>query len=113
MGRLMCAEAEVSPKDIPQLAQLAEAMGRQANATAVLGAPIVDGGRTVVPVAATRFGLGAGDSLIAKGLGGGMTARPLGVIVIDRSGVRFQRTPQSSLAPSRLALFSASRSRRD
>jgi hypothetical protein len=36
---------------------------------------------------------------LAKGVGGGMTAKPLGFIVIDRHGVRFQRTPQPTLAP--------------
>jgi hypothetical protein len=28
-----------------------------------------------------------------------MTAKPLGFIVIDRHGVRFQRMPQPTLAP--------------
>jgi hypothetical protein len=100
VGRLMDAEAEALQKDIPpQLAELAETIGKKANATAVFGSPIVDGDRTVIPVAQARFGLGVGDGLIAKGLGGGMTAKPLGFIVIDRHGVRFQRTPQPSLAP--------------
>ena len=100
MGRLTDIEGEALQKDIPpQLAELAEAIGRQANATAVFGSPIVDGERTVIPVASARFGLGGGDGLIAKGVGGGMTAKPLGFIVIDRHGVRFQRTPQPTLAP--------------
>ena len=100
MGRLTDIETEALQKDIPpQLAELAEAIGRQANATAVFGSPIVDGERTVIPVASARFGLGGGDGLIAKGVGGGMTAKPLGFIVIDRHGVRFQRTPQPTLAP--------------
>jgi hypothetical protein len=100
MGRLTDIEAEALQKDIPpQLAELAEAIGRQANATAVFGSPIVDGERTVIPVASARFGLGGGDGLIAKGVGGGMTAKPLGFIVIDKHGVRFQRTPQPTLAP--------------
>ena len=100
MGQLMDAEAEALQKDIPpQLAELAETIGKKANATAVFGSPIVDGDRTVIPVASARFGLGGGDGLIAKGVGGGMTAKPLGFIVIDRSGVRFQKTPQPSLAP--------------
>jgi hypothetical protein len=100
MGRLMDAEAEALQKDIPpQLAELAETIGKKANATAVFGSPIVDGDRTVIPVASARFGLGGGDGLIAKGVGGGMTAKPLGFIVIDRSGVRFQKTPRPSLAP--------------
>ena len=100
MGRLTDIEAEALQKDIPpQLAELAEAIGKKANASAVFGSPIVDGDRTVIPVASARFGLGGGDGLIAKGVGGGMTAKPLGFIVIDRNGVRFQKTPQPSLAP--------------
>jgi Sporulation protein YtfJ (Spore_YtfJ) len=100
MGRLTDIEAEALQKDIPpQLAELAEAIGKKANATAVFGSPIVDGERTVIPVASARFGLGGGDGLIAKGVGGGMMAKPLGFIVIDRHGVRFQRTPQPTLAP--------------
>jgi hypothetical protein len=100
MGRLTNVEAEALEKDIPpQFAELAEAIGKKANATAVFGSPIVDGERTVIPVASARFGLGGGDGLIAKGVGGGMTAKPLGFIVIDRHGVRFQRTPQPTLAP--------------
>ena len=71
MGRLMGAEAEASPKDIPQLAELAETIGKKANANAVFGSPIVDGDRTVIPVAQARFGLGVGDGLIARVLAGG------------------------------------------
>jgi hypothetical protein len=98
MGRLTDADAEALQKDIPpQLAELAETIGKKANATAVFGSPIVDGDRTVIPVAQARFALGGGDALIAKGVGGGMTAKPLGFIVIDRNGVRFQKTPQPSM----------------
>jgi uncharacterized spore protein YtfJ len=98
MGRLTDADAEALQKEIPpQLAELAETIGKKANATAVFGSPIVDGDRTVIPVAQARFALGGGDGLIAQGVGGGMTAKPLGFIVIDRNGVRFQKTPQSSL----------------
>jgi uncharacterized spore protein YtfJ len=95
MARLTDADAEALQKDIsPTLADLAETIGKKANATAVFGSPIVDGERTVIPVAQARFGLGGGDGLIVKGVGGGMTAKPLGFIVIDRDGVRFQKTPQ-------------------
>jgi len=98
MGRLTDADAEALQKDIPpQLAELAETIGKKANATAVFGSPIVDGDRTVIPVAQARFALGGGDALIAKGVGGGMTAKPLGFIVIDRNGVRFPKTPQPSM----------------
>jgi uncharacterized spore protein YtfJ len=105
MSRLTDADAEASQKDMsPRLAELAETIGKKANATAVFGEAVIDGDRTVIPVAEARFGLGAGDGLIAKGVGGGMTAKPLGFIVIDRSGVRFQRTPQRSLAPLALGV---------
>jgi uncharacterized spore protein YtfJ len=98
MGRLTDADAAALEKEIPPtLAELAEVIGKKANATAVFGSPIVDGDRTVIPVAQARFALGGGDGLIAKGLGGGMTARPLGFIVIDPNGVHFQKTPQRSM----------------
>jgi uncharacterized spore protein YtfJ len=98
MGRLTDAEAEALQRDLsPTLVELAETIGKKANATAVFGSPIVDGDRTVIPVASARFGLGGGDGLIVKGVGGGMTAKPLGFIVIDRNGVRFQRAPQPSM----------------
>jgi uncharacterized spore protein YtfJ len=98
MGRLTDADAAALEKEIPPtLAELAEVIGKKANATAVFGSPIVDGDRTVIPVAQARFALGGGDGLIAKGLGGGMTAKPLGFIVIDPHGVRFQKTPQPSM----------------
>jgi len=101
----MDADAEALRKDIPPtLAELAETIGKKANATAVFGEPIVEGERTVIPVAQAKFGLGGGDGLIAKGLGGGMMAKPLGFIVIDKSGVRFQKTPQPSLAPLALGV---------
>ena len=76
-GDLTDVDAEALQKDIPPpLAELAETIGKKANATAVFGSPIVDGERTVIPVAQAKFGLGVGDGLIAKGVGGGMTAKP-------------------------------------
>src|SRR6516162_5936598 len=105
MGRAMDSETETSPKATStELAELAKTIGAKADATTVFGSPIVDGERTVIPVAQSRFGLGAGDGLIAKGVGGGMTAKPLGFIVIDKSGVRFHRTPPRSLAPLALGV---------
>ncbi len=82
----------------PELTELAETIGKKANATAVFGSPIVDGDRTVIPVAQARFAL-AWRWSYRQGFGGGMTAKPLGFIVIDKNGVRFQKTPQPSLAP--------------
>ena len=105
MSRLTDADVEAVRKDLsPELAELAETIGKRANAAAVFGAPVADGDRTVIPVAEAKFGLGAGDGLIAKGVGGAMTAKPLGFIVIDKSGVRFQRTPRPSLAPLALGV---------
>jgi hypothetical protein len=47
MGRLTNVEAEALEKDIPpQFAELAEAIGKKANATAVFGSPIVERGRS-------------------------------------------------------------------
>jgi uncharacterized spore protein YtfJ len=104
MGRLMDVDAEALQKEMsPPLVQLAETISKKANANAVFGSPIVDGERTVIPVAQARFGVS--DGLIARGLGGGMTAKPLGFIVIDRSGVRFYRTPQPSLAALALGVI--------
>jgi uncharacterized spore protein YtfJ len=106
MGRLLDAEPEAPQKAISlQLAELAQIIGKQANASAVFGAPVVDGDRTVIPVAQARFAVGAGDGLVAKGLGGAMTTRPIGFIVIDRNGARFERMPQPSLLPLALGVL--------
>jgi uncharacterized spore protein YtfJ len=59
MGRLTDVETEALQQDTPpRLAELAETIGKMANATAVFGSPIVDGDRTVIPVAQARFALG-------------------------------------------------------
>ncbi len=98
MGRFI-SEAEAPPKKVPpQLVELAETTSKSANATAVFGSPIHQGDRTFVPVAEARFGVGGGESVIANGVGGGMTAKPLGFITIDKTGARFHRMPRSSLA---------------
>lgn len=100
MGRLIDTEAEDLPREVAaNLVELAETIGKTANATAVFGSPVVNGDKTIIPVAEARFGLGSGDGLIAKGVGGGMTAKPLGFILIDEAGVRFYRTPQRTIAP--------------
>jgi hypothetical protein len=59
MGRLTDADAEALQSEIPpQLAELAETIGKNPKATAVFGSAIVDGDRTVIPVAQARFALG-------------------------------------------------------
>ena len=100
MGRLMDVEAEALQKDIPpQLAELAETIGKKANATAVFGSPIVDGDRTVIPVAQARFGLGGWRRSHRQGLGRRHDGQAAGLHRDRPDGVRFQRTPQPSLAP--------------
>ena len=97
MGRLMDTEAEAPRRKFSRSLPNSPKQSARRRASAVFGSPVVDGKRTVIPVAQARFALGGGDSPIAKGSGGAMTARPLGFIIIDEMGVRFQRTPQPSL----------------
>jgi uncharacterized spore protein YtfJ len=105
MGRLIDSEAAPPEEETPyRLVELAETIGKTANAAAVFGAPVAHGDKIVIPVGEARFGLGGGDTLLAKGLGGSMSAKPLGFIVIDGEGVRFHRLPQRSLAPLALGV---------
>jgi hypothetical protein len=63
-ARLMDSEAEVSPRTAsPELAELAKTIGVKADATTVFGSPIVDGERTVVPVA---FGMVVGLAIAMR-----------------------------------------------
>lgn len=60
----------------------------------VYGEPIVVDGTTIVPVAATQFGFGAGsagdDEEAPGGAGGGGVAIPFGAYISDETGVRFR-----------------------
>ncbi|MCO6006109.1 hypothetical protein NE236_14035 [Actinoallomurus purpureus] len=72
------------------LERLADRLGGKASVTAVFGEPVVSDGVTVIPVAQTVYGFGAGagrETGPAKigeggGGGGGGYARPLGFIEI-------------------------------
>lgn len=99
MRQSMDFSAEVDKAKAPaELVELAHAIARAANASAVFGAPVREGERTLIPIAQAAFRLGGADSFLGKGAGGGMTIKPLGYIVMDRSGARLRRGPQRSLA---------------
>lgn len=68
---------------------------------AVFGVPQEVEGRTIIPVAQVSYAFGLGFGRDAEprpededqaGGGGGAMARPLGAIVVDAGGVRFEET---------------------
>jgi uncharacterized spore protein YtfJ len=81
-----------------------EQLARSADARVVFGEPITAGTRTIVPVARVAYGFGGGlgrrtsdgapapapiDSEIERGVGGGVTARPVGALEITFTGSRY------------------------
>lgn len=82
---------------------LADRIGVRANVHAVFGAPIVQEGVTVIPVAKVRWGFGGGggrgtadkaesvDAGEGGGGGGGVIASPLGYIEVRDGGAAFHR----------------------
>jgi uncharacterized spore protein YtfJ len=75
---------------------LAEKIGANAGAKAVFGEPVREGGRTVIPVAQSVVGTGAGgggsqDDAAGSGLGagGGALTRPLGYIEVTAASAEF------------------------
>jgi uncharacterized spore protein YtfJ len=89
------AEAEGVASKVPALlAGLAERMGASAGAQAIFGEPVSEGARTVIPVAQSVVGTGAGggggaDETGGLGGGGGALTRPLGYIEITADGAVF------------------------
>lgn len=90
-------EAETIAGTVPaMLEKLAERLGASMGASAVFGAPVQEGGRTVIPVAQAMIGTGAGGGGPAEGeegsgmgAGGGAMTRPLGYIEVSSSGAAF------------------------
>lgn len=91
---------------------LSEALQAGTNAETVYGTPIERRDRTVVPVARVEYGLGGGgggggggadgvgggggtsgddDDTEGGGLGGGLSARPAGALVVTDTGTQFVR----------------------
>ena len=84
------------------LQTLSERLATTASVKQVFGEPITASGRTIIPVARVRYGLGAGfgsDKLGGGsdlgagggGGGGGVQASPVGVLEITNEGTRFER----------------------
>ncbi len=72
--------------------RLAQKIGLSAAAASVYGAPIEQGGVTVIPVARVRYGFGGGgDSDQNGGGGGGVIAKPSGYIEIGNGTSKFHR----------------------
>ncbi|WP_123537028.1 spore germination protein GerW family protein [Halosimplex salinum] len=91
---------------------LGEAIESGTSAETVYGTPIEHRDRTVVPIAQVEYGLGGGgggggggadgvgggggtsgddDDTEGGGLGGGLSARPAGALVVSDTGTRFVR----------------------
>ncbi|MBN1179577.1 MAG: hypothetical protein JXD18_10210 [Anaerolineae bacterium] len=84
--------------DIQKLFEATEALRQNAAVDAAFGAPIVQEGRTLIPVAKVGYGFGIGfgsgaaeddeeENGSGGGGGGGSSAQPLGVIEITEAGI--------------------------
>lgn len=76
------------------LASLADRIGARAGVSAVFGEPVEKDGRTVIPVAQSMWGSGAGSGMseedgYGSGGGGGAATRPVGYIEITGQGAEF------------------------
>jgi hypothetical protein len=99
------------------LEKLVDKVGGKASVSAVFGEPIVRGGKTVVPVAKIRWGVGGGGGTgtsetqegpqtgSGSGGGGGVTAEPIGYLEIDDTSAAFR--PIAPPYPSPLFLIAA------
>ena len=75
-----------------QFAEVFKSIVEHAGAKAVYGEPVSVNGKTVLPVATIRYGFGGGS--VGRddghyGGGGGLVAKPLGVVEITQSQTRF------------------------
>jgi uncharacterized spore protein YtfJ len=76
------------------LATVLDRIGLNSGAKAVFGEPLEQDGRTVIPVAQTIIGSGAGGGVSeedgqGEGAGGGALTRPLGYIEVSGEGAAF------------------------
>jgi uncharacterized spore protein YtfJ len=88
------AEAAASSGAARMLEAVLERIGLHAGARAVFGDAVERDGRSVIPVAQTMFGAGAGSgrwqgSETGEGAGGGTLSRPVGYIEISAQGTEF------------------------
>jgi len=96
------------------LERLAEMVGAKARVNTVFGDPIRQGDLTVVPVAKVRWGFGGGGGrseatetgpAAGSGVGGGVSADPVGYLEIGQTGATFRRI--SGAYPNPLFLLAA------
>lgn len=101
----------LDPKEI--LTTLADRFSTSGKVQNVFGEPIEAHGRTIIPVARVRFGLGAGgggenksqteDNVGGSGGGGGVKVTPIGVLEITEAGTNFIRFFDPQLATGLIA----------
>jgi uncharacterized spore protein YtfJ len=88
------AEAAAEGGTVGLVASLADRVGRNAGVSAVFGDPVEKDGRTVIPVAQSIWGGGAGSGLSEEdaggsGVGAGAASRPLGYIEVTGQGADY------------------------
>jgi len=76
-----------------------------AGAKTVYGDPLTIDGRTIIPVARVAYGFGGGTGTKkagdgepgneGEGAGGGISAKPVGVVEVDQHGARFVPVAQT------------------
>jgi uncharacterized spore protein YtfJ len=76
------------------MASLVDRIGARAGVSAVFGEPVEKDGRTVITVAQSMWGSGAGSGMseetgYGSGGGGGAATRPLGYIEISGGGAQY------------------------
>jgi len=96
----MGMEAGNQPELVDELLErIGKAVGQRAQASAVFGEAVRDGGLTVTPVARARFGFGGGAGSGGRqgevgsggGGGGGAAVTPIGFIELREGGATFKR----------------------
>ena len=90
-------EAEIVPAWRADLRQLAQKLAGSMSSDAVFGEPVHHGDITLVPIAKAAWGLGGGGHADRGGGGGGMAIKPIGFIVIDAAGARYEPLEQARL----------------
>ncbi len=74
---------------------IATLLSGNATVRTVYGDPVRADGRTIIPVARVTYGFGGGDGAGERGDqqggGGGLIARPFGVVEVTERGTRFIR----------------------
>jgi len=102
---------------------------RLLNTKSVVGDPIVIDGKTLIPLVSLGFGFGAGGGMgkspkskqdkplegLGGGTGGGGGIKPVGIVVVDEHGVRFDPVKGSatSVLEKAVETFAATRAKKE